>query len=101
MPPLDCSKASFSITFLAKGYSREPGETTDSQASAGRAPIQDEELGEVDIEKAVEAPSSAVVGEPDISIVTRVRGPEPGERWAGGAFVVKGNPSPRAPNTHT
>lgn len=62
---------------------------TDSQASAVRAPIQDEELGEVELEKGVEAPSSAVVGEPDISIVTRVRGPEPGERWAGGVFFAK------------
>ncbi|CAM9883178.1 unnamed protein product [Scytosiphon promiscuus] len=62
-------EASFQMTFVAKGYSSPPSTAEAATAASATAP----EASPVDAE-AAEAP----VGEPDLTIVTRVKGPEPG-----------------------
>ncbi|CAM9907414.1 unnamed protein product, partial [Hapterophycus canaliculatus] len=62
-------ETSFEITFVAKGYSSPVGTAEATAAGAPEASPVDTEAGE-----ATEAP----MGEPDVTIVTRVKGPEPG-----------------------
>lgn len=66
--PLVCiaRQTSFEVVFVAKGFS-SGRENSSSDADADPAAI----------ESATAAPSSPI-GEPDMTIVTRVKGPEPG-----------------------
>lgn len=61
-------QTSFEMTFVAKGYS--------NATAALPAPA---EGGDLSSAEAGSTESSGPVGEPDMSIVTKVKGPEPGE----------------------
>lgn len=67
-------QASFEMTFVAKGYSTTPDEH--NSAPGGTAD------GDVDTIDALESAAASpvnILSEPDVTIITRVRGPEPGK----------------------
>lgn len=72
-------QTSFEMTFLAKGYSTPP-----TAAEPPATPAAGADPGEVEAAAAaaaaVAAPAPPAI-EPDVTVVTRVKGPEPGEEY--------------------
>ncbi|CAM9875916.1 unnamed protein product [Ectocarpus sp. 6 AP-2014] len=67
------NEASYAMTFLAKGYSTPP-----TAAEPPATPAAGADLGEVEAAAAAAAAPAPPAVEPDVTVVTRVKGPEPG-----------------------